>query len=51
METKGLWHGRPLEEFTKDELIEIIMQLARMQQQERKQTIEERERLFGLFAK
>ena len=27
--TKGLWKGKPLEEYSKDELIEIIMIMAR----------------------
>ena len=28
-ETKGLWKGRPLEELSKDELIDVIMWLAK----------------------
>lgn len=32
--TIGLWRGKPLEEYTKDELIEIIVEMARQQRED-----------------
>lgn len=36
-ESKGQWRGRPLEEFTKEELITIILEMARIQDEARAQ--------------
>lgn len=31
MESKGFWRGQPLEEYSKEELIDIIIELGRSQ--------------------
>lgn len=36
-QTKGLWRGKPLEEYTKEELIEIVCEMGRMRNGEREQ--------------
>jgi hypothetical protein len=32
--TIGLWRGKPLEEYTKEELIEIVMEMGRQQRED-----------------
>lgn len=36
-QSKGLWRGKPLEDFSKEELIEIICEMGRMRNGEREQ--------------
>lgn len=49
-EMKTLWRGKPLEEYSKEELIEIINELGAMQNRDREQHKKDLDMAF-LFAR
>lgn len=49
--SKGMYAGRPLEDHSKDELIDIVLEMGRLQHGQREQAARDRDILLGMVGR